>query len=1017
MKIKAKNFFFLFLFSIISNSVYPCVMGAEISWDNVGTDSFLVTLIGYNECVGMGVGNATLRWKCKNSGQQIGYQSISPSSPESVIPVCNNQCSRCDYSSCAFPYGYEKFNYTYLVVIDSSVSCCEIVFFYSSCCRNSQITTGPGNTNFYIESMFNKCLAPQNSSPHFENPAFMINCLNNSLTFNNGATDNDTNEYGLPLDSLSTEWTSPLSSPTSNVSFSGQYSFTKPVYFWGFPNANLNLPKGIHLNNSTGDISFRPTKVEQTLLTIKVCEWRKINGIYTKIGEVMREFQFNIINCSLNYYPTLSGPFEKTIRAGNTITFSVQTADGNPNDTVSLAYKGNINTAIWTDNSGSVKRPSGSFTFYTDTVNQYDKPLYFYVNAKDDHCPLMGSISKAYKLNVINLPPVQVELPNDTLLCKAASLTISTSIANCYGQVSYLWNNGKKSSSITTEPLFQNSQFSVMVIDELGSVAYDTINVQINQLQVSISSDSTICLGDSIDLASYVSDNMGSVAYQWSSGQQTSTINSSSLYKDQVFSLTVTDTTGCQATDSNLILVNQFDIDLIQDSILCSGENVELQLLPKIDESDSVLSCQWIAGNSQQVVGITASLMSSVDAMYYCSAMDNFGCKASDSIHTTFHARPIVIIDSFFSVCKNEYVNLDTLVQPKNGLWSCMDSNLIHGHLFNSYLADTGFYKLHYIFSDSNRCETSVQTDILIYGLPAIKMNQFDSMCASEGRYFLSALPNGGLWSGEGVDSNYFDPSQMSIIDSALFNLVYNVEDQNQCQNSDTLKLKVFEQIEVEAGDSQIICINASAQNLMGDPIGGFWIGKGIIENVFNPSSAGSGNHYAYYFFLNGNCISIDSMALQVTELADSVIARRHDTLFVESGMKSYQWYFEGQIIEGSTQHYQLVDKTGLFYVIMEDSLGCVYQSMQMYFSAMADINKDAIHISPNPANGYFILNSSSNETINLLLLDQNGKTVLHMDDISLPQTVYTHQFASGIYTIVLLSKTAIHQKLVLLHN
>ncbi|MEI6579336.1 MAG: hypothetical protein WCN92_07705, partial [Eubacteriales bacterium] len=139
-------------------------------------------------------------------------------------------------------------------------------------------------------------------------------------------------------------------------------TYDKAIYFWGFPNDALPPPRGIHLDPQTGDIQFRPMKSEVTVMVIKVKEYR--NGVL--IGEIRRDLQIIVIPCVSNTPPSISTPNgirSKSVCAGETVTFTFSTSDPNTPDTVTISWNRAIPGASWTDNNGTVKHPTGNFSW------------------------------------------------------------------------------------------------------------------------------------------------------------------------------------------------------------------------------------------------------------------------------------------------------------------------------------------------------------------------------------------------------------------------------------------------------------------------------------------------------------------------------------------------------------------------------------------------------------------------------------------------------------------------------
>ena len=157
------------------------MMGSDITWTCIGTDSFMIKLVVYRDCNGINLSTATIPFKCKSTGSTVTSISISRPAPVDITPTCGSSCTRCQNHSCSFPYGIEQFSYQKLVVLSGAGSCCEIVMSYSICCRNGAITTGAAGRYLYIEAILNRCQTPCDNSPVFNSLPAQIICIGHDI--------------------------------------------------------------------------------------------------------------------------------------------------------------------------------------------------------------------------------------------------------------------------------------------------------------------------------------------------------------------------------------------------------------------------------------------------------------------------------------------------------------------------------------------------------------------------------------------------------------------------------------------------------------------------------------------------------------------------------------------------------------------------------------------------------------------------------------------------------------------
>jgi gliding motility-associated-like protein len=131
-------------------------------------------------------------------------------------------------------------------------------------------------------------------------------------------------------------------------------------------------------------------------------------------------------------------------------------------------------------------------------------------------------------VNVNPLP--NIKLPDDTSVCINDFITIKAE-----NGVTYLWNNGKTSPSITEE-ITAKTQFSVIGYDDKGCKNYDIMNVGVYPLPEIelISSKTDYCIGDTILIIA-----SGAETYYWLGNTSDSIIefiadNSMTLYVEGV---------------------------------------------------------------------------------------------------------------------------------------------------------------------------------------------------------------------------------------------------------------------------------------------------------------------------------------------------------------------------------------------------------------------------------------------------------------------------------------------------
>ena len=116
---------------------------------------------------------------------------------------------------------------------------------------------------------------------------------------------------------------------------------------------------------------------------------------------------------------------------------------------------------------------------------------------------------------------------------------------------SYVWSTGDTTSSITVNPA-SSSQYWVAISDG-NNTWYDTVNVTVNELDISITQTDTIfCAGDSSGtLGVAITPGYSPYQYLWSTGATTDSIYNVTV---GTYDVTVTDNLGCSVSDQITIV-------------------------------------------------------------------------------------------------------------------------------------------------------------------------------------------------------------------------------------------------------------------------------------------------------------------------------------------------------------------------------------------------------------------------------------------------------------------------------
>ncbi|MDG1098770.1 MAG: hypothetical protein P8O20_05245, partial [Bacteroidia bacterium] len=272
------------------------MMGADISYRCLGGGKYKIIMKVYRDCQGIAFNNPTFgAFAGTNGSNTCGQYTLSSTRTgiRDVTPVCASGTGPCNPQNTGFSgEGVEE--HTFEATVDftkaplknftNNSSCCEVTFYVGQCCRNSKITTGPANNNFFATAMINLCNLKKmedscNNSPYLSNEPIGFLCCNQPYYFNNGAIDT------VEFDSFSYKLVHGISTlPNTSVNYSSPFTFKYPMTPFCIPptsitcrpNTKTDPPRGFFMDESSGDIIFTPTKCDEVgIIVIEITEHRQ----------------------------------------------------------------------------------------------------------------------------------------------------------------------------------------------------------------------------------------------------------------------------------------------------------------------------------------------------------------------------------------------------------------------------------------------------------------------------------------------------------------------------------------------------------------------------------------------------------------------------------------------------------------------------------------------------------------------------------------------------------------------
>lgn len=157
-------------------------------------------------------------------------------------------------------------------------------------------------------------------------------------------------------------------------------------------------------------------------------------------------------------------------------------------------------------------------------------------------------------------------------------------------------------------------------------------------------------------------------------------------------------------------------------------------------------------------------------------------------------------------------------------------------------------------------CEAASDQVIITFDVKTIVINPINPMCLNASPVTLSATPAGGTWTGNGVNSGVFNPSEAG---AGSHTITYTID--GNCPVSKTITIIVNPLPVIAITPVNDLCLNGLPVQLFASPSGGIWSGPNVTGDIFNPIVVG--NFTLTYSYTNSNgCANSKNIVVKVTD-------------------------------------------------------------------------------------------------------------------------------------------------------
>ncbi len=441
----------------------------------------------------------------------------------------------------------------------------------------------------------------------------------------------------------------------------------------------------------------------------------------------------------------------------------------------------------------------------------------------------------------------------DTSICRGFSVQFNAVTTGGQAPYTYTWTPPFGLSGFTIpNPVATpdiTTYYQVTVTDASGCTAVDDIQVTVRENPIAdAGSDQTLvqCAGDSVQIGGTQSFQFGipPFKYKWtpSTGLSSDTILNpwvSGITQNTIYTLTVTDTTGCIGTDNVLVrsLPNSLTAEAGNGGNICAGAGSSIQLggLPTAVGGTAPYIYTWSPAtglNDPTIANPTASPADSTT--YRVTVTDAKGCTAVDSVKVNVNGSITVDAGRDTALCNGFAVRLGGAPTvsggsaPYNYTWA-PGTGLSQNNVANPFATPTVTTSYLLTVRDANGCTGTDVVTVTVNSNPTANAGPDRTLV----NCFADSVQLGGtpaatggsgvyayLWSPSlGVnDTAAANPFVRGISASTLYNLL--VTDANGCTSTDVVLVNVVPStLRANAGTDKEYCAgNLNPVTLGGTP-------------------------------------------------------------------------------------------------------------------------------------------------------------------------------------------------------
>lgn len=803
------------------------IVGGYINYFCFSGNTYEIQLYLYRDCAGVGFDNTAAIGVFNVDDSLIMTLTAQGGNIINIPPTTSDPCLSPPSSVCV-----EQRVYSVGATLTASAG--GYTLAYQRCCRNGSINNlvNPGAIGAtYWAKIPDPGTYSCNDAPYFSALPPIAICYLDSFYWDHSAFDGNGDSLSYYLCEAKVGGTP--GNPAPNPP--GPPPYSPPTYVGGYsPTYPMPGAPGLAIDPVTGWMTAFPNGTGQFVVAICIDEFR--SGV--KIGEYRREFQFNVVSCSVNVNPLIAGTNVPGTYISNDTIWSC--------DSYTFSF-GNASTGAplfwWDFGTGNIGDTSIQInpTFTFPDTGFYTVTL---IANKGYYCA-----DTAYA-TVGVFPGTSVDFTWSTPLCDGMPVQFTDQTSLQFGNVvgwDWSFQGGTPSTSNQQNPSVTftgggSHTVELIVTTSMGCIDTLTRSVFINPApNVNLPNDITLCVGADT-LINTAGSSVGS--WVWTPGSSgLSCYNCptpiASPTVATTYTATLTSPAGCVNTGT--ITVNLADypvVDAGADVVICNTGNTQLNATAT--DTSGIASWQWTPTTwlspphnvpnpfANPNPGTSGSIT------YYVTATNAWGCASTDSVVIQ---RNWVTVDAGAdaSYCVGGSAQLNGTSPNAPVTWSWAPAGSISGSstVSNPIANPTTTTVFTVTVTDTDNCTATDSVTVTVHQFPPVDAGLNTSICTGGTTTLTATGASTYVWQPGGQTS-------ASIVVSPGAQTTYTVTgtDANGCVNTDSVTVFVLTEPLVYITPDTFMCQGGSLQLTSSGPAGSTfqWSPSAFLTNPTSPN-------------------------------------------------------------------------------------------------------------------------------------------------------------------------------------